>query len=36
LKRRYHNFIWVSRIESSPKAFLIIQIVSMVECPDLN
>jgi hypothetical protein len=36
LKRRYYNFIWVSRVESSPRAFLIIQKASADECPDLN
>jgi len=36
LKLRYHNFIWASLIESSPRAFLIIQIVSTDECPSLN
>src|SRR5258705_5450197 len=32
LKRRYQNFIRASLIESSPKAFLIIRIVSADEC----
>jgi hypothetical protein len=36
LKLQYHNFIWASLIESSPKAFLIIQIVSVDKCPSLN
>ena len=36
LKLRYHNFIWASLIESSPKAFLIIRIVSVDKCPSLN
>jgi hypothetical protein len=33
LKHRYHNFIWAALIESSLKAFLIIQLVSAGECP---
>ena len=36
LKCRYQNFIWGSLIESSPKAFLIIRIVSVDECPSLK
>jgi len=36
LKRRYHNFIWASLNESSPKAFLIMQTVSADECPSLK
>jgi len=36
LKRRYQNFNWASLIGSSPKAFLIIRIFSMDECPSLN
>jgi len=36
LKHRYHNFIWASLTESSPKDFLIIQIVFVDECPSLK
>jgi len=36
LKCLYHNFIWASLIESSPKAFLIIGIVSADECPSFK
>ena len=36
LKRRYQNFIWASLNDSSPKAFLIIWIVSMDKKPSLN
>lgn len=36
LKHWYNNFIWASLIKSSSKAFLIIWIVSMNECPSLK
>ena len=36
LKLLYHNCIWALLIESSLKAFLIIGIVSVDECPSLN
>jgi hypothetical protein len=36
LKRRYHNCIWTSSTESSPKAFLIIRVVSAAECLSLK
>jgi hypothetical protein len=36
LKHLYHNFMWSSLTESSPKAFLIIGIVSTDECPSLK
>jgi hypothetical protein len=36
LKGLYHNFIYASLIESSPKTFLIIGIVSADECPSLK
>jgi len=36
LKRLYHNVIWASLIESSPKAFLIIGIFSADECPSFK
>jgi hypothetical protein len=36
LRRLYHNFICASLIESSPKIFLIIGIVSADECPSLK
>ena len=36
LKYQYYNFCWASPIESSPKAFLIIRIVSRDGCPSLK